>query len=500
MNSYLRIGNIAPSKARRLPSVVEHLGEFASSRGLETYLVGGVLRDSMMGHASRDIDIAVIADPYVIGQELASFLEGRFVTLDSTKENVRVVINDNTGPLFIDICSIRQDIFQDLRRRDFTIDAMALLLGNSSSESWWDHLIDLDGGLTDLKDGFVRNVSPGVFKADPVRLLRAIRLSKQLRFQITEETQRLISRDSYLINQVASERLRDEFLKILAEKGTTSSLRLLDHLGLLCEIIPELNDAKEITQNGEHYWDVFNHLVETPGQVEKIISRQYERDEIFEEAIPDFIQIQEYFAEEVNDGHTRLTMLKLAGLLHDIAKPDTKIIESSGRIRFLGHDVLGSKMCEEILQRLRMSTRGIESVKLMVKSHLRPNQLAPKGELPSGRAIYRYFRDLEGVAIDTLYLNLADYLAASGPRLKMDELLRNCCLIKHIMYEGFKYNSEETYRKLLNGNDIMSIFSIGPGPKIGVLLSFVREAQFNGEIKTKEEAIKLLETNYGRTV
>lgn len=500
MNSSLRIGNIAPSKARRLPAVVERLGEFASFRGLETYLVGGVLRDSMMGRDSRDIDVAVIADPYLIGQELASFLAGRVFTLDSTKENVRVVINDNTGPVFIDICSIRQDIFQDLRRRDFTIDAMALLLSNSSSESWWDHLIDLDGGLTDLKDGFIRNVSSEVFKADPIRLLRAIRLSKQLRFQITEETKRLISRDSHLINQVASERVRDEFLKVLAEEETTASLRLLDYLGLLCEIIPELNDSKEITQNGEHYWDVFNHLIETPGQVEKILSRQYERDEIFEEAIPDFIQIHEYFAEEVSDGHTRLTMLKLAGLLHDIAKPDTKIIESSGRIRFLGHDVLGSKMSEEILQRLRMSTRGVESVKLMVKSHLRPNQLAPKGELPSGRSIYRYFRDLGGVAIDTLYLNLADYLAASGPRLKIDELLRNCCLIKHIMYEGFKYNSQETYQKLLNGNDIMSIFSIGPGPKIGVMLSFVQEAQLNGEIKNKEEAIKLLETNYERTV
>ena len=317
---------------------------------------------------------------------------------------------------------------------------------------------------------------------------------------VTKETKRLISQDSHLISDVAAERVRDEFLKVLAEEGATSSLRLLDYLGLLCKIIPELNDSKEMIQNGEHYWDVFNHLIETPGQVEKILARQHERYEIFEEAIPDFVGIQEYFTEEVSDGYTRLTMLKLAGLLHDIAKPATKTVESSGRIRFLGHDVLGSEMCGEILQRLRISTRGVESVKLMVQSHLRPNQLAPKGELPSGRAIYRYFRDLGDVALDTLYLNLADHLAAAGPSLKTDEWLRNCSLIKHIMYEGSKYNSKETSRKLLNGDDIMSIFSMGSGPKIGVLLSIVREAQFNGEIKTKEEAIKLLKTNYVRTV
>ena len=481
-----------------LPSMVWTLRDFFASRGTEAYLVGGIVRDALLGRATDDIDVAVAGDARGLGGELASFLGGRPVLLDETRDIVRVVVPSGEGVSHMDLSPMPDGIAADLERRDFTVDAMAVPLPDASDGDGWRDLIDPHGGLSDLRAGMIRSMDESVFEADPARLMRGPRLAAQLRFGIAEETRRQIQRRAHIVTMVAPERIRDELLKLLAESGAAASLRLLDELGLLCRVVPELASAKGVVQPKEHYWDVFDHLVETVASVEGVVEAQPDGDA---PAVDSAIQAglpAGYFAQEASDGHTRLTLLKLAGLLHDVAKPATKTVESSGRIRFLGHHSEGAEMAQTILRRLRLSGHGVGLVRAMVQHHLRPGQMSQKGELPTGRAIYRYFRDAGDAAIDTLYLNMADYLAARGPYLQRDEWLEYLRVIGHILREGLDTKAPESLPKLIDGHDIMAEFSVGPGPRIGTLLDIVQEAQSSAEIATKEEALELVKSRLGQ--
>ena len=187
--------------------------------------------------------------------------------------------------------------------------------------------------------------------------------------------------------------------------------------------------------------------------------------------------------------------MKLAGLLHDVAKPATKTIEESGKIRFLGHHSLGSEMVSKIMEDFRISKRGVAFVSTIVQNHLRPAQMSPKGEMPSAKAVYRFYRDVGEAAIPTLYVNLADYLAARGSMLEEAEWSRYCGLIGHILDEGLNEKAPISLPKILGGHDIMEAFGLSPGPEVGHLLDFVHEAYVDGEIINKVEALDLIRSH-----
>ena len=182
-----------------------------------------------------------------------------------------------------------------------------------------------------------------------------------------------------MLNRSSPERVRDELLKIFAAPGVMSSIRTLDDLDLLSVVFPELDEAREVTQPKEHYWDVFNHCVETVGRVEAILRFPHDEDDWVFGAIPSFSDMDSYFAEPISDGHSRSTLVRLSGLLHDIAKPATKTREENGRIRFLGHHKVGAEVVDEILIRLRFGTRGRQFITGLVRHHLRPKQMAEPG-------------------------------------------------------------------------------------------------------------------------
>jgi poly(A) polymerase len=348
------------------------------------------------------------------------------------------------------------------------------------------------GGLADLATATVRAVSDRSFQDDPVRLLRAVRLVAQLGFSLDQNTHNLIERDAHLLSTVAPERLRDELLKTLAEHNASHYLRLMDDLGLLRRLIPELEAARGVTQPKEHYWDVFYHCLETPGQVERVTTGNGGKGDEVLAYVPWHPSLEAHFDEEVSDGHTRRTLIKLAGLLHDVSKPATKTIEPTGRIRFFGHDAQGSEVCQEILRRLRLSSRGIHLITTMVRHHLRPTQMSQGVELPTPRATYRYFRDLGEAAIDILYLNMADYLAAKGPSIEIDDWRGHCRLIDHILHRGLGQDgSPQRTPRLVDGHLLMEALGLSPGTLVGHLLEAIQEAQGAGEIATLEEALEL---------
>lgn len=466
-------------------AVLLTLRELLSQRSIEGYLTGGFVRDALMGRATADIDIVVRGKAMELACEVAGALEGRYVPLDEVNEIARVVLPQ----LCLDFSTMRGSIEEDLALRDFTIDAMAVNLKGIPGAP----IIDPCGGQRDLEAGVVRSISEEALLSDPARLLRALRLAAELGFAIDGETKRQIERHHQLITRVAAERVRDELCRLLAAVKAADWLRLLEELGLLFDIIPELAPTKGAEQPKEHFWDVFEHSIQTVAAIESVL--RLDGSYIYHSGILALVPwspaLEGHFEEKVASGHSRKVLLKLAGLLHDIAKPQTRCIDEKGRTRFFGHAQEGAAISREILTRLRFSARERDMVERMVEHHLRPGQMGE--EMPSHRAIYRYFRDTGDVGIDTIFLNLADHLATRGPALELEEWREHAQKLAYVIEERLRQESIVAPPKLIDGHDLIHIFGMKPGPRIGELLEAVREAQAAGDVANREEALSLIE-------
>ncbi len=478
-----------PRAKKESLQLLVRLRDFLAQRSIEGYLSGGFVRDALMGREGGDIDVIIGARAMELVPEVARALGGRYVPLDEVNQIARVVFGGRS-PLHLDFSTMRGSIEEDLALRDFTINAIAMNIKDIDKPSA--PLIDPFGGREDLKNGVVRALGEEAFRQDAARLLRGPRLAAEFGFSLDGETKKQIARHHRLITAVAGERVRDELCRLLAALGAAQSLRLLDELGLLEAILPELSAMRGEEQPKEHFWDVFEHSIETVAAIEFLLrigdSAMYNNEALT--FAPWSAELEQYFDEEVGASLSRKTLLKLAGLLHDVAKPQTKTIDERGRTRFLGHAKEGAGTADNIMQRLRFSARERGMVERMVLHHLRPGQM---GEgLPTRRAIYRYFRDVGDVAIDTIFLNLADHLATRGPDLDLEGWRQHAQKLAYILEERFREESIVLPPKLIDGHDLIKIFGLSPGPKIGELLEAVREAQAAGEINTREEALSFV--------
>ena len=480
-----------PDIDKDLLAILVRISTILNRKNYPAYIVGGFVRDCLLGRKTDDIDIAVKGDALSIAQEVARALDGKYVLLDKTNKIARVIITDQRV-WHLDFTSFSNDIQDDLARRDFTIDAMAIELKALVSGS--PQFIDPFSGKSDLKKRLVRAVSQRIFIEDAARLLRAVRLAVELGFKIAPGTESLIRKDCQLAKLVPGERLREELVRILALTGSAVSMRFLDKLGLLTAIIPELEELKGSRQPKEHHWDVFNHSVETVATAEFLLREspwKYGEDDLLS-VTPWSEEISRHFDEEVSSGSNRRLLLKLGALMHDIAKPATRTIDETGRTRFLGHTKEGAAMAVAVLERLRFSSRETSLVENLIYHHLRPAQMAANNSLPTSRAIYRYFRDTEDAGIDILFLALADYLATHGPKLDIDEWKQHNLLISFILAEHSKQETKVLPVKLIDGHDLMDIFGLRPGRLLGELLAEVREAQAAEELNSRDEALELV--------
>lgn len=474
-------------------STLQKIEGFLRDRGIEGYLVGGLVRDMFLGRLTADIDVAITADALQIAEEMAKWLDGKFVLLDEDNRIARLVLFQELLPgnkqLCIDLSTLAGDIYQDLARRDFTINAMAIHLESFIADPVSFEVIDPFNGKADLQQKKLRAVKQAIFKDDPARLLRAIRLQAELELIILQETEGLIRYFSPLVVRVAGERTREELLRILALPRAGELLRYLDDLCLLIPIIPELESSRGVKQPPEHYWDVFDHSLETVKAVDFLLRQgnwEFIPGKILEE-VEWSEEIGQHFRTEIGAGSTRTSLLRLAALLHDVAKPETKIIADK-RMRFFGHTEKGAATAAQIMERLRFSNKEIKLVESMIRYHLRPTQLSQHG-VPTSRAIYRYLRDTGAAAIDILFLSLADHLAARGPNLDPEEWKWHAGQVNYVLFEYSRPHSVAFPIKLIDGHDLIDIFNLKPGPKIGEILEAVREAQAEAQITSREEAL-----------
>ena len=457
---------------------------------IQSYIVGGFVRDAILGRPTVDIDIAVRGSGPGVAEMVAKALEGRYVLLDSENGIGRVVLPDGV----LDFTTLQGDIEEDLARRDFTINAMAIELDRVA-----DMVIDIKNiidpfqGQEDLEKGVIRAVSDTVFTDDAIRLLRGIRMAAELGFSIDSRTEELIITESQGISVVSGERIREELLKLLSLLNAGDWIGYLNKTGLLTALIPELKQARGVEQPHIHVWDVFDHSLQTIKAVEFILRENgadFAGAEVLD-MVPWTEGLQEHFNQVTGSGSTQRSLLKLAALLHDIAKPQTREIDETGRARFLGHPLVGADMVASIMERLRFSSREIKLVALLVKYHLRPTQMTHE-DLPSRRAIYRYFRDTGEIGIDILYLSLADHLATRGPGLDLAQWREHCQMVRYILKKKAEGENLPPPTKLLDGHDIINLFKLSPGPQVGNLLEAIKEARATGEISTRQKAVDLV--------
>lgn len=468
--------------------VVRVLDEWDAS----AYVVGGAVRDRLAGEHSLDLDVALSGDAAAASEVLAARCGGKPVALDAERGYARVVSGGGEQRGWVDLSSYDSDLEADLRRRDFTINAMAVPLSRWLESDIREYLVDPFGGHRDLDRGVIRQTSPKAISSDAVRAVRAARFAAQFGFELSADTVDSARKCGRALRLVSAERVRDELFAIFRLRRAFPGIDWLDRLGLIDVIFPELCEGRGVVQPKEHYWDVFTHNLRTVEMADRVLDADARNRDALLRFVPWRPELDEYFAEVVADHATRSALLRLTALLHDVSKPEKKTTEPSGRIRFLGHDDRGAEVVTAILRRLRCSRRVIAHVSLMVREHLRPSQLSHGRATPSKRALFRYYRDLNGVALDTLYLNLSDYLAARGPRLEAPDWRSYCEMIGDILSQGFEQQRDSKPSLLFDGYEIQQLFALSPGPEIGRLLGILRDAEAAGQVQTRAQALQLL--------
>ncbi len=497
--------------------ILTYLADFFAHHRIHAWLIGGTSRDLLRGVEPTDIDLVVDGDGIELARTLADRLDGAFVPLDGEHCTGRTVLPARTyrPSLYLDIARLRaRTIDGDLRLRDFTINAMALpltpqLIATACKPNAADQiraaLLDPTAGLADLHAGILRTTGPASLADDPLRILRAPRFAATLNLRPAPDLAKQIRAAAPGLNRIAGERLRDEFLKLLETPSSTPWLHYLDACGALTILLPELEPARTCSQPRIHFLPVLAHMLETVASLEWIIQGLPLAPSLLPPSTPRVpvavqthpnlsrtIPYAEAYAHLLSEmrshGRRRLALLKLATLIHDNAKPQTKQIQPNGKVSFYGHQELGADIATQIAKRLRMSRQDTAYISLIVREHMRPGQLRAS-EVLTPRAVVRFFRDTGDAGPDVLLHELADHMATRGPHLQPEHWDLHRAWIMQLLDVHWGTPVEQR-RPLVSGNDLMRELQLPPGPQIGTILRAITEAQASGEVRSYAEAIQ----------
>jgi len=454
----------------------------------ELYLVGGYLRDILVNRKKEnpDIDFCLKGNAIKYGRQLAQQIKAGFVVLDVEHGCCRLVKKVHDKIYTLDFADFRTTTLEsDLLHRDFTINTLALRLEDAfKQQDIKNLLIDKCGAITDLKRKVIRMISSKSFDDDPLRILRAFSLSCIFGFKIEKNTLRAVKAKKNSLSKVSFERIREEFFKILDSADTATYLTQMDKLGVLKQIIPEIEIMRGVYQGPYHHLDVLKHSLETVRQMDDIILNNRNKE------------IQGYLNHPVSGQKRRLGLIKLGAFLHDVGKPGT-LRRRKGKIIFHGHERKGAEIVKVIAKRLKLSNEELLILRKVVFWHLRPGYLGDM-EKPTERAKFRFFRDATSETVAILLISLADQRSTRGPLTSRQSRLQHEKTVAALIREYFKKQKEVKLPRLINGNEVMSALHLSAGPLIGKILSKIQELQATGRISTKEEALQAAEKIKGK--
>ncbi|MDX9902766.1 MAG: HD domain-containing protein [Bacteroidales bacterium] len=455
--------------------IFEVVAQVADREQVEAYVIGGYVRDHIMGreHPDKDIDIVVIGDGPAMARAVA-----REISRD-----IRVTVFRTFGTAMfryqnydIEFVGARKESYSedsrkpsvtpgtledDQNRRDFTINALAISLNKDNPGE----VLDPFGGIEDIRNGIIRTpLDPDTtFSDDPLRMMRAVRFASRLGFRIEEGTLASISRNANRISIVSAERITTELNKIMSAATPSAGFLLLDQTGLLPLILPEISNLKGVEdKDGKGHKDNFHHT----------------------------LKVLDNTAEKSDD-----LWLRWAALLHDVAKPLTKKFVPGTGWTFHGHEFLGAKMVPEIFKRLKLPLNDrMKYVKKLVGLHLRPIALVQDEVTDS--AVRRLLFEA-GDDIDDLML-LCEADITSGNRMKVQKHRDNFALVRRKLREIEEKDAVRAFQPPVHGDEIIEVFGIPPGPLVGVIKSAIKEAILDGVIPNDHEAAREFMIQKGR--
>jgi len=442
--------------------VFKLVAEATAKTGMPAYVVGGWVRDVMLKRKSKDIDIVVEGSGIALAEIIADKM--------NASERLKVfknfgTANINSGPWEIEFVGARKESYransrkpivedgtfdEDISRRDFTINAMAISLNQKN----YGELVDLYNGLDDLKKKTLRTpLEPDVtFSDDPLRMMRAVRFAAQLDFSIDCDSFEAIKRNAKRLKIVSVERIMDEFNKIILSPNPGKGLKLLRNSGLLKEFFPELDALQGVeTIDGKAHKDNFFHT----------------------------IKVLENLCKNSNN-----LWLRWAALLHDIAKPRTKQFDSKAGWTFHGHEFIGAKMVPGIFKRLRLPLDDkMKYVQKLVLLHLRPIVLSES--IVTDSAVRRLLFEA-GEDIDDL-MTLCEADITSANEEKVQRFLDNFKQVRIKLAEIEEKDRMRNWQPPVSGEDIMKTFDLKPGREVGIIKTAIREAILDGIIPNQKE-------------
>ena len=448
----------------------------------DSWIVGGALRDEMLGRPVRDIDIAVAGDPGPVARAVADSVGGPVFRLSEAFGAWRVI--DRERDQVWDFSPLQgETIEEDLAKRDFTVNAMARSariverLGVITGE-----LIDPLGGRADLDARVLRVLGPEAYERDPLRPLRLARFAAELGFEPDPDTARLTAEAAPRVADAAGERVFAELRRLVIADGALAGLALADRLGLLRAVLPEVADLHDVEQSHYHHLDVYDHTLEV---LAKQIELEGRLQTVFGEA--DATRLGRILAEPLADELTRAQALRLGALLHDIGKPATRGTTPHGRVTFIGHDHVGERMVRSVCRRLRTSDRLARFLEGLTRHHLVLGFLVHERPLDR-RQVYRYLARTSPVEVEVTLLSCADRLATRGRRAG-EATEAHLDLARELMRAALDWREHGPPSVPIRGDDLARELGIKPGPELGRLLAELTEAAYAGEVTTRDEAV-----------
>lgn len=436
--------------------------------GQGAYLVGGSVRDYLMGRHPVDLDLAVSTDASGYAERLARKMKGRLVVLGKERFTLYRIVK---GPVIIDVAPLKgNDIASDIEDRDFTINGMACRLKDGQ-------IIDRVGGIDDLNKKRIRLISDRIFETDPVRLLRAHRMAICLGLHLTSDTKRAIAMHALRIQKAAGERIWTELRQILAHGQSHAQILEMAECGTLEAVLPEMSRLRGCSQDRYHQVDVWQHTLRAYHAVESLLEQP-------DEIVPPAAQ---HFVKSISTEFK--VLLKLAILLHDIGKPLCRVQDASGRTHFYGHAACGAPLARRICRRLRICSRHGQWIELVVKHHQWPLNLylSQRGTAFKTKPLGRFLRQCGPLTPYVLLHAVADCLGKKNHESKAAYLE----FIWKTMSIYFNNAAAPDQLPLLNGHDLQNRFALAPSPLIGELLRQIEEARLSGIIESRDQALQM---------
>jgi tRNA nucleotidyltransferase/poly(A) polymerase len=432
------------------------------------------VRDLLLGNPPKDLDL-VCKGAGEVAAEVARRMDATLVPMEKKPDEPCYRLVDRKHPdAVLDIAEMRgRDIGEDLRQRDFTINAIAMEVAADGAAG---KPIDPLHGAEDIAKKTIRMVGMKSFVADPLRILRAVRLAAVLEFLIEDATLREMKDRAGLLAGVSAERVVAELFMILGTGRSSVFFGKMDDLGILEVLFPEIRAMKGCGQNGYHHKDVWGHSLLVIAQTEHILNGL--ADYFGEDAAS--------MADSLSSG--RAPLLKLASVLHDVGKPGTKGVRpDGGRITFYGHDKSGAGIMGDIAGRLKLPNRSRDFLVSLVAEHLRPLMLSSRAGATDARV--RWFRKMRDDAVPALILSMADVMSSLGPESGEDYRRRFIDWAKesmHVYCRAIRPRMEAPL--LITGHDLIAM-GMEPGIALGNLLYRIRFAQDIGKITSRDEAM-----------